>query len=124
NRNISCKFIKYESVYRDEQELDKFSKQAAEICTVHSNLPLIYYCETCKEAVCSDCAMFGDKHKYHNFKKINDVYTQHVDTIKAEIQQMRTKLDELHGMMEAIDDNLHRIQKSKEEVIITLLVFD
>lgn len=68
--------------------------------------------------------MFGDKHKYHNFKKINDVYTQHVDTIKAEIQQMRTKLDELHGMMEAIDDNLHRIQKSKEEVIITLLVFD
>ena len=35
-------------------------KKEGEVCKIH-NSSLQYFCLTCKEAVCSDCAMFGKK---------------------------------------------------------------
>lgn len=43
----------------------KSGKKRDEVCAEHDNTPMNYYCNTCKRAICSDCAMFGDDHKAH-----------------------------------------------------------
>ena len=42
------------------------------MCKEHKT-PLSYYCNTCKKPICSDCAMFGDTHKSHQFERLKDV---------------------------------------------------
>jgi len=43
-----------------------------------------YFCETCTVPLCSDCAMFGDTHKEHKFKRLGEVYETHCEIIKKE----------------------------------------
>jgi tripartite motif-containing protein 37 len=45
---------------------------------------LNYYCNTCTKAICSDCAMFGEEHKAHQFERLQVVYQRHVDSIRVE----------------------------------------
>ena len=44
----------------EEKKKEKEKKNEGEVCKIH-NGSLQYFCQTCKEAVCSDCAMFGKK---------------------------------------------------------------
>lgn len=46
-------------------------KNKEEECSVHIGTPLNYFCETCSEAICADCAMFSKEHKSHEFLKIS-----------------------------------------------------
>ncbi len=57
-------------------------KNKGEMCWKHEYTELMYYCNNCKVATCSDCAMFGDEHKNHKFQKLGEVYEKHVDMIK------------------------------------------
>lgn len=57
----------------------------------------MYYCNTCKIATCSDCAMFGEEHKGHKFQKLNEVYEKHVKLIKGEAENLRSRLKELNS---------------------------
>ena len=45
-------------------------------CPEHS-LPYTYYCNSCSDAVCSDCALFSTAHKGHDFQHLRDVYALH-----------------------------------------------
>ena len=67
-----------------------------EMCTQHKT-PLSYYCNTCKKPICSDCAMFGDAHKSHQFERLKDVYGRHVELIRGEASGLRRRLRDLNG---------------------------
>jgi hypothetical protein len=58
------------------EELDKLrtqlDSQKTQTCSEHA-LPFSYFCNTCSTAVCSDCAIFANSHKGHDFQKIDDV---------------------------------------------------
>jgi DNA repair ATPase RecN len=92
----------------------KKQQLAIENCSFH-NLPLGYYCETCNEALCSDCAMFEDKHKQHTFRKISEVYEKHIDEVKSEASELSKRLEELNFLVTSVEDNITRVQKAKEE---------
>ncbi len=53
---------------------------------------LNYYCNTCKKPICSDCAMFGEEHKSHEFEKLQVVYERHIELIKKEANGLRKRL--------------------------------
>jgi len=64
-----------ENTARVEQLTDgRILKNGSEVCRDHG-VQLDYYCQTCKEPICSECAMFGgDKHKDHKFLRLAEVY--------------------------------------------------
>ncbi len=69
--------------------------KSKEVCVDHDNTPKTYYCNTCKMAICSDCAMFTAEHKSHEFEKLQVVYQRHVDAIKQETGCLLKRLQEL-----------------------------
>jgi len=60
---VNCRFV--EEVTAAIDTLQAKQTKAKEVCTEHDNTPMNYYCNTCKRAICSDCAMFGDEHRSH-----------------------------------------------------------
>jgi tripartite motif-containing protein 37 len=132
---VNCRFVSEitsvcNSFKSNIQELERLSsqqsarrdqkkKQTVENCAEH-NLPLGYYCETCCEALCSDCAMFESKHQQHKFKKIGEVYDKHIETIKQETTLLEKRLDELNFLVSSVDENISRVQKAKEERSVEL----
>jgi tripartite motif-containing protein 37 len=122
---VNCRFVSEITAEIDKltvqhqakkKEDDKKKQPVSEDCTTHC-LPMSYYCETCKEPLCSDCAMFGDKHKYHKFKKISEVYQKHIDVVKKETHSLKKRLKQLDEILVQIDDNIYQVNKAKTERI-------
>lgn len=90
-------------------------RNGQEICKEH-NARLDYYCQTCKVAICSDCAMFGgNKHKDHKFLRLSEVYEKHCDVIKKEAQGLKKRLKELTKHMNDVQNTIQKVTKAKEE---------
>ena len=85
-----------------------------DMCTEHETM-LNYYCNTCKRPICSDCAMFGQEHKDHEFERLNEVYTRQVNFIKNEESGLRRRLKELSAHMKVVETNIEQVSKAKEE---------
>lgn len=85
-------------------------------CSEH-NMPLTYFCETCNQAICSDCAMFQQAHKNHTFKHIKEIYEYHVDRIRRETLNIKSRLQELKICIGEIDENIESVSRAKEEVL-------
>jgi len=103
---------------KQEQETAIIMKQKQttyEQCKTH-DLPLTYFCETCTQAICSDCAMFQESHRNHSFKHIKDVYGQHVNIVKKELPSLHKRLHSLKISINELEDNIEAVTKSKEKV--------
>jgi len=85
-----------------------------EHCTEHDT-ELNYYCKSCEKPICSDCAMFGDSHKNHEFEKLVNVYNKHLQKIKREKEVQDDKLGELNSLVGNIDKYIEQITSAKEE---------
>ncbi|KAF0984768.1 hypothetical protein FDP41_000667 [Naegleria fowleri] len=126
NQMVNCKFVseisseleKLQSQIhsRKEKTITSTPRNIIEQCSNH-DLPLIYYCETCKAAICSDCAMFEDKHKAHSFKKVSEVYKECVEVVKSESNSVNVRLKDLNTLIINIDENIKMITKSKDETL-------
>ncbi|EFC39449.1 predicted protein [Naegleria gruberi] len=125
---VNCKFVTEISseleklqtqIKKDKTIVPSRASLVNEHCSSH-DLPLIYYCETCKEPICSDCAMFEEKHKNHKFKKVNEVYKECVDIVKVESETVKTRLKDLNSLTLSIEENIKRITKAKEETLKTI----
>ncbi|KAI9183237.1 hypothetical protein H9P43_004154 [Blastocladiella emersonii ATCC 22665] len=87
-----------------------------EVCGSHG-APLYYYCLTCADPICSDCAMFGDAHRGHEFKHLDKVYAEHVerlrqstDAVVAQVRQYQDSLGAVDARLEALDQVRERAQ--------------
>eukprot|EP00164_Ancoracysta_twista_P003046 GFYU01004062.1.p1 GENE.GFYU01004062.1~~GFYU01004062.1.p1 ORF type:complete len:906 (-),score=50.70 GFYU01004062.1:160-2877(-) len=104
-------------------ELDRITNRVQgkpdETCPTHAT-PMAYYCITCTTAICSDCAMFDDKHRNHQFEHLSTVYDSHVDAIKSEAAGLRHRMKELRSLLSAVENNVERVRKSKEERALEL----
>lgn len=63
-----------------------------EMCLFHPDSPLSYYCVTCVEPICSDCAMFGTEHKGHDFEKLSLVYGRHAKLLEKQISYLNFQI--------------------------------
>ncbi|KAJ3134545.1 Tripartite motif containing 37 [Physocladia obscura] len=59
---------------------DHCSIDDTDVCPEH-NTPLHYFCSTCNDAICSDCAVLSSNHKSHSLEHLSTVYKTHRDSI-------------------------------------------
>ena len=84
------------------------------MCKEHKT-PLSYYCNTCKKPICSDCAMFGDTHKSHQFERLKDVYSRHVELIRGEASGLRRRLRDLNSNVNEVHQTIEKVKKAKQD---------
>jgi len=77
-------------------------------CKEHQTA-LNYYCKTCTIPICSDCAMFGTKHKGHEFERLQDVYVRHVELIKHEAVGLKKRLKDLGYFMRDVQVTIDKV---------------
>ena len=92
------------------------------MCSEH-NTALNYFCNTCKKPICSDCAMFGNEHKQHQFERLNEVYERHVEVIRKEANGLRKRLKELNFYMGEVQTTIERVTKGKEDKVKEIEMF-
>ena len=59
-----------------------FNKQTVQ-CSVHAEKKVKYFCQNCKEAICSNCVV--DTHKGHTFSPLDDVAKEQIDSVKKSL---------------------------------------
>jgi len=91
-----------------------YDYDASEQCALHE-APLHYFCVTCNESICSDCAMFENKHRDHNFERLNKVYERHVALIQHEIGLIQTRLSQLQAVHEGVEGNVRLLKQAAEQ---------
>ncbi|ORX91641.1 hypothetical protein K493DRAFT_49616 [Basidiobolus meristosporus CBS 931.73] len=118
---VTCRFIddlqqQLEVVTKNK----KFAKK--DICPKHET-KISYYCKTCKVALCSDCAMFGDDHREHEFERLQTIYEHHVSNLKKQGDELRQRLIKFEEMIKNVElrERLCRDAKSQaEEELLSL----
>lgn len=88
--------------------------EASEKCANHG-CELNYYCMTCSSAICSDCAMFTQDHKGHDFQHLANIHKQHVEQINAESKVLTKRLRDLENILQDLDLNIDKFKKAKDE---------
>lgn len=109
---VSGRFIAEISQALDSLQVSK--PEPVEKCNIHSTA-LNYFCVTCESAICSDCAMFGNDHKGHEFQHLASVHEKHVDNIKQQSQGLRKRLKDLTLLLHEIDRNIEKVRKSRDD---------
>ena len=120
NQLVNCRFV--EEVTAAIDTLQAKTPKRGEQCPEHET-PLNYYCSTCKRAICSDCAMFGDDHRQHQFERLPLVYQRHVDLVKQESGCLLKRLQELGEHVRDTQSAIERVTKAKEEKAKELELF-
>lgn len=70
--------------------------QDQEKCSTHQERMSVY-CETCKESICHNCALFSKEHHGHSFKPLDDIYKKHVEVLQGEVRLMElTNSNSMH----------------------------
>ena len=85
-----------------------------EKCARHSQ-SLVYFCTTCKKAICSDCAMFEIEHKGHNFEHLEKTYKHIVEDIKEKSCFLKDRLASYRIIMKEVRKSIDTIKKAKDE---------
>ncbi|ORZ35028.1 hypothetical protein BCR44DRAFT_65170, partial [Catenaria anguillulae PL171] len=95
------------------------SATSSEICPKH-NAYLYYYCATCSDPVCSDCAMFSADHRGHEFVHLEKVYTEHMERLQAATNQVAARVQEYNEALEQVAERAAGVQaartKAQDEV--------
>ena len=108
---INCRFVDELSTY-----LEQFGAKNNKIENCHDhNISLLYYCMNCNEPLCSDCFMFGQKHKDHNISHLENIYKTHVDTIKTEAKDLQLKFDQYTLFLKKVEEKIDLVRMAKQD---------
>jgi len=108
---INCRFVDELSSY-----LEHFGAKnhKVENCEEH-NISLLYYCINCSEPLCSDCFMFGQKHKDHQIMHLDNIYKTHVDNIKSEAKDLQNKFDQYTQFLKQVEEKIDLVRLAKQD---------
>ena len=98
----------------DTLQAGKAGRSRKELCSEHET-ELNYYCNTCATPICSDCAMFGEGHRQHQFEKLQTVYERHFELVRKEANGLRKRLKELGFYAGEVQATIEKATKAKEE---------
>ena len=108
---ISCRFVDEISSY-----LEQFGVKNSKIENCHEhNISLLYYCMNCNDPLCSDCFMFGNKHKDHKINHLDNIYKDHVDTIKSEAKDLQNKFDLYTHFLKQVEEKIDSVRLAKQD---------
>ncbi|KNE57295.1 hypothetical protein AMAG_03023 [Allomyces macrogynus ATCC 38327] len=70
---VQCRFVDdLQQQLKEMIEAPANAVESVDVCSAH-HAPLHYYCVTCSDAICSDCAMFDERHRGHAFQHLEKV---------------------------------------------------
>ncbi|KAJ3224064.1 Tripartite motif containing 37 [Chytriomyces hyalinus] len=85
------------------------------LCKTHS-APLFYFCHSCDDAICSDCAVLGQNHKDHKVEHLQSVYNSHKDSVWTAIKSLFRNIKSLSEVNETVDTHFHTLRAAKAKV--------
>ena len=85
-------------------------------CSVPSHdEPLKYYCDTCDESICRDCAILT--HKDHKYNLMAESYTKHRQELERSLNPVKGKIEALKKILSAIAEREYEIRERGEGVL-------
>ena len=85
-------------------------------CSVPSHdEPLKYYCDTCDESICRDCAILT--HKDHKYNLMAESYTKHRRELECSLNPVKGKIEALKKVLSAIAEREGEIRERGEGVL-------
>ncbi|XP_055540323.1 E3 ubiquitin-protein ligase TRIM37-like isoform X2 [Wyeomyia smithii] len=85
-------------------------------CLPHKE-KLSVFCWTCMKCICHQCALWGGTHSGHSFKQLELVYESHLAQVKEEQQQLKSRLLELIGLVQDVEQNVEAVRNAKDEKV-------
>ena len=61
------------------------------VCPSHTSQPLLYYCETCKTCLCSDCVMMTRDHKSHQYASFKEIAPKYRKILLSELSDVKNQ---------------------------------
>ena len=98
------------------KEMSKGAMQhGRDICYKHNNQLKLFFCETCKWAICLDCTVVGHKEAAgHIIKDISDAEVVHRQALLRQMDNWRSILSLVQGNMDKLDQEILRLASVKE----------
>ena len=90
------------------------SKFSLQTCPQHND-PLKVYCDTCQTVICRDCTI-SSEHSKHQFELITECYPKHYQQIKANLDLIKCKTDDMHAAVTALVTREREVAQHGEEV--------
>ena len=85
-------------------------------CSVPSHdEPLKYYCDTCDESICRDCAILT--HKDHKYNLMAESYTKHCQELERSLNPVKGKIEALKKILSALAEREGEIRERGEGVL-------
>lgn len=75
---------------------------------------LKYFCETCEEAICRDCAILA--HKDHCYSLIADCYAKCYQELESQLTPVKEKVEALTAALAGLKKEGNKIRQKNEEV--------
>ena len=85
-------------------------------CSVPSHdEPLKYYCDTCDESICRDCAVLT--HKDHKYNLMAESYTKHRQELEHSLKPVKENIEALKKILSALAEREGEIRERGEGVL-------
>ncbi|KNE66033.1 hypothetical protein AMAG_10305 [Allomyces macrogynus ATCC 38327] len=89
--------------------------ESVDVCAAH-HAPLHYYCVTCADAICSDCAMFDERHRGHAFQRLEKVYVAHRDRVMAEADRLDAEIGRQKVAAEQVAEKMAGLRDAQRKM--------
>ena len=73
-------------------------------CSQHSTQTLVFYCETCKNCLCSDCVVMTKDHEGHKYGFIKEVAPKYRKEVLGELTNVKTHEASISDALEEVVD--------------------
>ena len=104
------------SVSSSSSQLLPAKQEPTLTCSVPSHdEPLKYYCDTCDESICRDCAILT--HKDHKYNLMAESYTKHRQELEHSLNPVKGKIEALKKILSALAEREGEIRKRGEGVL-------
>ncbi|KAA6360456.1 MAG: hypothetical protein EZS28_044017, partial [Streblomastix strix] len=90
------------------------------ICKDHPTHPLDYFCSTCQQPICSDCAILSDKHKGHNISGIIDERKRREVEMIQSREKISVRAEELKRIAQSLEKEEEEIRSQMQNASVNM----
>ena len=89
------------------------SKKGTPCCSIHGGKELELYCETCRELICSHCALRGQKHHTHDYDLIDSCFEKYKGEMTPSLQPVEKQLMTINRALADLDKRCGEISDQR-----------
>ena len=86
-------------------------------CSTHLSKQVEFFCETCKQLICTRCVVAGAAHHSHKFEETDKVVDRYRKDIKSLVPHLTSKLTLLQRAVEKLDANSYEMTAHETSLI-------